>query len=49
VSRFELTDEMAAALKYGVSLSVGVDHPNYQAQVSPVGNDTRLALLGDLS
>jgi hypothetical protein len=47
--RFELTDEMAAALKYGVSLAVGVDHPHYQAQVAPVGNDTRLALLGDLS
>ncbi len=47
--RFELTDDMAAALKYGVSLSVGVDHPNYQAQVSPVGTETRLALLGDVS
>lgn len=46
--RFELTDEMAAALKYGVSLSVGVDHPNYTADRSPVGNETRQALLGDL-
>jgi hypothetical protein len=27
--RFELTDEMAAALKYGVSLAVGVDHPPF--------------------
>jgi len=47
--RFELTDDMAAALKYGVSLSVGVDHPNYTADRSPVGNETRQALLGDLS
>ncbi len=46
--RFELTEEMAAALKYGVSLSIGVDHPNYQAQCAPVPNETRLALLADL-
>ena len=31
--RFELTDEMAAALKYGVGLAVGVDHPNYTAKI----------------
>ena len=47
--RFELTEDMAAALKYGVSLSVGVDHPNYTAQVVPVGPDTRAALAGDLA
>jgi hypothetical protein len=29
-------------------LSVGVDHPNYTADRSPVGNETRQALLGDL-
>jgi hypothetical protein len=46
--RFELTDDMAAALKYGVSLAVGVDHPNYTADVSPVANETRTALLADL-
>ncbi|MCX7271970.1 MAG: DUF3501 family protein, partial [Burkholderiales bacterium] len=46
--RFELTDDMAAALKYGVSLAVGVDHPNYTAEVSPVANETRLSLLTDL-
>ncbi|HPU54378.1 MAG TPA: DUF3501 family protein [Burkholderiaceae bacterium] len=47
--RFELTEDMAAALKYGVSLAVGVDHANYTAQVSPVSDATRQALLGDLS
>ena len=34
--RFELTEEMAAALKYGVSLAIGVDHPNYTAKLDPV-------------
>jgi hypothetical protein len=47
--RFELSDEMAAALKYGVSLSVGVDHPNYVAAAEPVANATRLALVSDLA
>jgi hypothetical protein len=46
--RFELTEDMAAALKYGVSLSVGVDHPNYSASVSPLGAQTRAALVADL-
>jgi hypothetical protein len=47
--RFELTDDMAAALKYGVSLSIGVDHANYRAAAEPVSNETRLALLADLA
>ena len=46
--RFELTEDMAAALKYGVSLSMGVDHPNYTVSVSPVGKETRDALSADL-
>ncbi len=45
--RFELSEEMAAALKYGVSLSMGVDHPQYTA-ATPVNNETRAALLADL-
>ncbi len=45
--RFELTEEMAGALKYGVSLTVGVDHPQYSASVQ-LGNETRTALLADL-
>ena len=46
--RFELSAEMAAALKYGVTLSMGVDHGAYQA-VTQVGNETRNALLADLA
>ena len=46
--RFELTEEMAAALKYGVSLSMGVDHPNYTQKLEPINNDTRNALVKDL-
>jgi hypothetical protein len=47
--RFELTDEMAAALKYGVSLAIGVDHPHYSAAQDPVAPEVRAALLKDLS
>ncbi|NBT77273.1 MAG: DUF3501 family protein [Betaproteobacteria bacterium] len=47
--RFELTPDMAAALKYGVSLSVGVTHPAYSAIVSPLSNDQRNALVADLA
>lgn len=47
--RFELTEDMAAALKYGVSLSVGVDHANYMASLSPVSTETKAALVRDLS
>jgi len=47
--RFELTEDMAAALKYGVSLSMGVDHPNYTVTVSPVAAEVRAALVRDLA
>jgi hypothetical protein len=40
---------MAAALKYGVSLSVGVTHPAYSATVSPLSNEQRNALVADLT
>jgi hypothetical protein len=46
--RFELTEEMAAALKYGVSLAIGVDHPQYSATME-VNNETRSALVSDLT
>jgi Protein of unknown function (DUF3501) len=45
--RFELSQEMAAALKYGVTLSMGVDHPNYAASTDIV-SATRAALVADL-
>ena len=47
--RFELSDEMADALKYGVALSIGIDHPHYQAKVDPVPAEVRAALVKDLS
>jgi hypothetical protein len=40
---------MAAALKYGVTLSIGVEHPNYTETLAPVPTDTRDALAADLS
>jgi hypothetical protein len=45
--RFPLTEEMAAALKYGVTLQMGVDHPQYTAVVD-VNAETRNALVKDL-
>lgn len=46
--RFELDDEMARALKYGVGLALGVDHPSYQAEVSAVAAGVRASLTQDL-
>lgn len=47
--RFELTREMAEALKRGAALSVGVDHPAYTAAADPVGAQTRACLAKDLA
>jgi hypothetical protein len=46
--RFELTKEMVDALRYGVALSIGVDHPHYAAALDPVPSEIRAALLRDL-
>ncbi len=46
--RFELDDEMARALKYGVALSLGVDHQNYQAEIGAVAAGVRASLTKDL-
>ncbi|MCO5108255.1 MAG: DUF3501 family protein [Burkholderiaceae bacterium] len=46
--RFELTDEMAAALARGAALSVGVDHENYRAEASPLPAAVRASLVADL-
>jgi hypothetical protein len=46
--RFDLTKEMADALKYGVALAIGVDHPHYKAVLDPVAPAVRAALVKDL-
>ena len=47
--RFELTEEMACGLKYGMALASGVDHPNYTVVVDPVPANIRSALVADLA
>jgi Protein of unknown function (DUF3501) len=47
--RFELTKDMAAALKYGVGLSAGVDHPHCNVTIKPVADALRTALAADLA
>ena len=47
--RFELTSEMISALKYGVALGFGVDHPNYHAEIAAVTAATRQSLVTDLA
>jgi len=47
--RFELSDEMASALKYGVGLAIGVDHPQYTATLDPVPDNVRKSLVNDLT
>jgi hypothetical protein len=46
--RFELDGAMRDALKSGAGLSIGVDHPNYRAQVD-VDADVRRSLVEDLA
>ena len=46
--RFELTREMVEALKYGVALTMGIDHAHYKAMLDPVPGEIRAALLKDL-
>ena len=47
--RFQLDDETRKSLKYGVSLSMGVDHPVYTQSLEPVGPQVRASLVGDLA
>ncbi len=47
--RFELSEEMCKALKYGVGLSMGIDHSEYQAELAQVAPEVRASLAGDLA
>ncbi len=47
--RFELSHEMATAMKRGAGLAIGIDHPAYQAENPAVGAATRDSLAADLT
>jgi hypothetical protein len=46
--RFELSSAMTAKLKGGASLSIGIDHPNYQHRIAPAAENVRASLVADL-
>jgi len=46
--RFELSAAMSAKLKGGAELSIGIDHPEYQHQISPAPDNVRASLITDL-
>ena len=46
--RFELPSEQVSALKEGAQLAAGIDHENYQVELSPLPDGVREALLADL-
>jgi hypothetical protein len=46
--RFDLTPAMCGALRGGARLAIGIDHANYRAELDPVPDETRAALLADL-
>lgn len=46
--RFELTQDMIQALKQQCQLSIGVDHPHYQATIDTVDEQRRASLTSDL-
>ena len=46
--RFELTDEMAEAVKNGAAVSMGIDHPAYTYAAEPIPQNVRDSLAQDL-
>jgi hypothetical protein len=46
--RFDLTRNMMDALQAGAGVAMGVQHPNYMAQLATVPEATRTALMADL-
>ena len=46
--RFELPQEQVEALRSGTELAAGIDHENYTVEISPVPENIRISLLGDL-
>jgi hypothetical protein len=47
--RFELSTGMIAAAKAGAAISVGVDHPEYEANTGALPEAVRVSLASDLS
>lgn len=47
--RFELTPGMAAAVKAGASIAMGIEHPDYHHQIAAVEPAVRDALAADLA
>jgi hypothetical protein len=47
--RFELSEPMAQALKQGAGLAIGVDHPEYRAEIPALPRQVRDALVADLA
>jgi uncharacterized protein DUF3501 len=47
--RFELSAAMKDALKGGAELAIGIDHPKYRHEVSPVPGPVQDSLVGDLA
>jgi hypothetical protein len=46
--RFELTPEMAAAVRNGAPVSMGIDHPAYTYEAQPIPQNIRDSLAADL-
>ena len=46
--RFELSTDDVVALKNGAALTAGIDHDVYMVEISPVADNIRDSLLGDL-
>ena len=46
--RFELSTEQVDALRSGAALASGIDHENYQVEISPLPENVRQSLIGDL-
>ena len=46
--RFELPSDQVDALKGGAELAAGIDHENYMVEISPIAENIRRSLLGDL-
>ena len=46
--RFELTRDMIAALQHHSALSMGIDHPAYQATINSVDEQSKASLTKDL-